>query len=91
MIRKSKACQQEIDWHTISYTQVLSEAFMREFQQEIDWKAISYQALSVDFIREFFDKIDMHDIVMKIELPEDLLEKYLLTLDLKKDLPFLIK
>ena len=49
-----------VNWDYISFSQKLSEDFIREFKDKVDWDYISYyQKLSQDFIREFKDKVNV--------------------------------
>jgi len=51
------------DWRIISYTQKLSENFIRKHKDRVDWDSISSsQKLSMNFIREFQDKVDWSSI-----------------------------
>ena len=52
--------QDKVDWNNISFSQKLSEKFIKEFQDKVYWYRISqYQKLSEKFIKEFQDKVDI--------------------------------
>jgi hypothetical protein len=54
------------EWEDISWNQVLSEDFIREFSEHVDWYWISYlQDLSDDFIREFRKEVHWRSILHK--------------------------
>jgi len=55
--------QDKVDWNNISYSQKLSEKFIKEFQDKVNWYRISqYQKLLEKFIKEFQNKIDWNTI-----------------------------
>ena len=67
----------EEDWYRISYRQVLSEEFIREFEHSVNWPQISYyQEISEDFICEFQDKVDWSHISFRQSLSEDFMKKF---------------
>ena len=67
----------ELNWVEISYYQVLSEDFIREFKDKVYWKQISYkQVLSEDFIREFQDKVYWVNISYKQELSLEFIKEF---------------
>jgi len=66
-----------VNWNNISYSQTLSEDFIREFQDKVDWFYISYyQNLSEDFIREFQDKVNWDYISYYQILSEDFIREF---------------
>jgi hypothetical protein len=65
------------DWNYISYYQMLSEDFIREFQDKVYWDNISeYQTLSEDFIREFQNKVNWSNISFYQTLSEDFIREF---------------
>lgn len=64
-------------WKEISWVEILSEDFMREFKYSVDWEAISiHQFLSEDFIREFKDKVDWEHISIYQDLSDDFIREF---------------
>jgi len=69
--------QNKVDWDYISYSQKLSENFIREFQNKVDWDYISYsQKLSLNFIREFRNKVNWENISHYQQLSENFIREF---------------
>jgi hypothetical protein len=76
-IRKTINQLSKNDWINISYYQILSEDFIKEFQDKINWTCISeYQTLSEDFIREFQNKVNWSNISFYQTLSEDFIREF---------------
>ena len=67
----------KINWSYISYSQKLSEDFIREFKDKVDWKYISYnQKLSEEFIKEFKDRVNWSCISEYQKLSEEFIKEF---------------
>ena len=67
----------DIKWNSISWTQKLSEDFIRKYQSNVNWKYISWtQKLSEKFIENFHDKVNWEYISWRQKLSEELIEKF---------------
>lgn len=65
------------DWSIISYYQILTESFIREFQDKVDWNNISLrQKMSEDFMREFSHKINWKNASLGLKLSENLIRDF---------------
>jgi hypothetical protein len=66
-----------LDWKEISYTQRLTENFIREFHDKVDWSAISdCQKLSENFIKEFQNRVNWGYISASQRLSEDFIIEF---------------
>lgn len=65
-----------INWFRLCRIRTLNESFLREFADYFDWDEISlYQKLSIKFILEFRDKINLKYILVNNQFNEDELEQ----------------
>jgi len=72
-----KEFKDNVDWPDISYSLVLSEAFIREFKKNVDWYYISdSQVLSEAFIREFKDDVRWNSISSHQVLSESFIREF---------------
>jgi hypothetical protein len=71
------AFKNKVNWDDISYSQKLSEEFIREFENKVNWNYISYsQKLSEAFIREFENKVDWIYISINQKLSESFIREF---------------
>ena len=71
------AFKYKVDWNYISYSQKLSESFIREFKNKVHWINISaFQKLSENFIREFKDKVYWYHISQYQTLSENFIREF---------------
>ena len=62
-------------WFKISFTDNLSENFIREFQNKVDWYWIAAnQNLSKEFIVEFSNKINFYGLSLNENMSDDIKE-----------------
>jgi hypothetical protein len=66
-----------VDWENISYSQKLSEIFIKEFKDSVNWYIISSnQKLSEEFIKAFKDKVDWYYISYYQKLSEEFIKEF---------------
>ena len=57
----------KIDWHEISWYQVLSEEFIREFSNEVNWYGISWNQVLSKYYWEYKEGISRNIIINSID------------------------
>jgi hypothetical protein len=67
----------KIDWKSMSYSQILSENFIRSFSDRVNWEWVSvYQTLSENFIREFSDRVHWYWIPRRQNLSNNFISEF---------------
>lgn len=68
----------KLSWYKISRKQNLSEDFIRKHKDDVNWRQISYyqENLSIPFIEEFINYLNLSGILLNSKLSEEFIKKY---------------
>jgi hypothetical protein len=68
----------KVNWYIISGRQDLSEDFIRKHKDDINWNQLSFyhKNLSIPFIEEFINYLNLHEIIENSKLSEEFIKKY---------------